>query len=246
MSDQTPPQDPYGQPPANPYGQNPPPGQDPAAPPNPYGQPPANPYAQPGANPYGQAAPPPYGQNPYPAQTSGQPYPAQPYPGSQGGPLGDGLDMYGRPLVNNDPRPGTVTAAGWITLVVSGLTALLFGGFAIAVAVSKDDMVREIEKALREQGTAPDVDANAIYSAAMIVCVLLALWCLIACLLAVFAMRRSNIARILLVISAVIVALLSLLGITSGVSAIWLVACLAVVVLLFTGGAGDWYARRSR
>ena len=99
----TPPQNPYGQPePARtrtasrrghrqqPYGQ-------PPAEPSPYGQPPAE-------NPYGAA---PYGQQPqgYYAQ--------QPPPG----PLGDGLDMYGRPLVQ-EARPGTVTAAGWIALIL--------------------------------------------------------------------------------------------------------------------------------
>ena len=93
----TPPPNPYGQPPTgeNPYGQ-------PAPPPAPYGQPPAGqaPYGQPPAdNPYGQA---PFGQQ----QPQG--YYAQQPPG---GPLGDGLDMYGRPLVR-EARPGTVTAAG--------------------------------------------------------------------------------------------------------------------------------------
>ena len=69
---------------------------------------------------------------------------------------------------------------------------------------------------------------------------------MIACVLAVFAMRRSNVSRILLVISASVAGLLSLLAIGSVVSAVWLLACIAVVVLLFTGGAGDWYARRRR
>ena len=71
-------------------------------------------------------------------------------------------------------------------------------------------------------------------------------WCVIACVLAVFAMRRSNVSRILLVISATVAGLLSLLAIGSVVSAVWLLACLAVVIMLFIGGAGDWYARRRR
>ena len=54
-------------------------------------------------------------------------------------------------------------------------------------------------------------------------------------------LRRSNVARILLVISSAVVALFSLLSITSGVSAVWLVAAIAVIVLLFVGGAGDWF-----
>ena len=76
--------------------------------------------------------------------------------------------------------------------------------------------------------------------------VVVILWCLIACVLAVFTMRRSNAARITLVVSATVAGLLSLLGIQSQVSAVPLLACLATVILLFTGGAGDWFARRPR
>ena len=63
--------------------------------------------------------------------------------------------------------------------------------------------------------------------------------------LAVFAMRRSNGARIGLVVSAALAAILSLIAITSGLSAVSLIGCIAVIVLLFTGGAGAWYAGKS-
>jgi hypothetical protein len=231
-----PPQNPYGQAPEgqNPYGGQPPP-------PNPYGQPPPppNPYGQPprAENPYGQ---PPFPQ-PAPPQ---QPYGQQTY---GGGPLNDGLDMYGRPLVAvKQTRPGTVTAAGWIALVVSGLSALLYGILTFAMIVAKDDVLREIDKAVAEQGGAGDFDAETAFGAVVGVLVVVIVWCLIACLLAVFVLRRSNAARIMLVISAVVAGLLSLLGVKSGVLAIPLLACLATVILLFTGGAGDWFARRPR
>ena len=58
-----------------------------------------------------------------------------------------------------------------------------------------------------------------------------------------FVLRRSNVARILLVISASVAAVFSLIGITSGFSLVPLVACLATIVLLFVGGAGDWFKR---
>ena len=45
-------------------------------------------------------------------------------------------------------------------------------------------------------------------------------WCIAAMVLAVFAMRRSNGARIGLVVSAALAAILSLLAIASGVSVI--------------------------
>ena len=225
----TPPQNPYGQPPAgeNPYGQ-------PPAAPNPYGgQPPAQPaYGQPPAeNPYGQA---PYGQQ----QPQGY-YAQQPPPG----PLGDGLDMYGRPLVR-EPRPGTVTAAAWITLIMSGLTGALFGFITLGMLVAKDDVVSEMDKAFAEQGVTGDFSAEDAYGFFLFALVVLTLWCIIACVLAVFAMRGSNVSRILLVISSVVAGLLSLVAIGSVISAVWLLACIAVVILFFTGGAGEWYQRR--
>ena len=153
--------------------------------------------------------------------------------------------MYGRPL-GNDERPGTVTAAGWITLILSGLTALLFGFFTLAMIVAKDDIIDgDRPGSSLDAGCVPATSTPRTPTASFLVVMLVfTAWCVIACVLAVFAMRRSNVSRILLVISATVAGLLSLLAIGSVVSALWLLACIAVVVLLFTGGAGDWYARR--
>jgi hypothetical protein len=255
----TPPHNPYGGPgPAgpdesgeNPYGQKPP-GQNPYGQ-NPYGQPPAGqqpyrdpssggqPPGQPTDNPYGQ--PPtgnPYAQPPQPHQAYGSPYAPQ-----LGGPLGDGLDMYGRPL-GTDTRPVTVTAAGWITLIFSGLTALLYAILTFAMLVAKDEVLDEINRELVRQDAVGDFNAEDAFGIVLVVLLAFTAWCVIACVLAVFAMRRSNVSRILLVISASVAAVISLLAIGSVISAVWLLACVAVVVLLFTGGAGDWYARRRR
>jgi hypothetical protein len=239
-----------GGPPQNPYGQNPYGGQPPP-PPNPYGQPVQGetPYGQPvqGETPYGQPPPAgnPYGQAPFlqhPAPPQ-QPHGEQPYGGS---PLGDGLDMYGRPLARDD-RPGTVTAAGWITLIVAGLSGLLYALLTLLLLVAKDEVLREFDKQLAEQGGATsDFDSESAFGVVVGLFVVAILWCLIACVLAVFAMRRSNAARITLVVSAVVAGLLSLGGIQSAVSAVPLLACLATVILLFTGGANDWFARRPR
>jgi hypothetical protein len=225
----------------NPYGQNP---QQPP-------QPPQNPYGTgPGEAPYGgQAAPPPYdqtgqapaGQNPYGQQPYAAPYAQQP----PAGPLGDGMDMYGRPL-GNDERPGGVTTAAWITIVMSGLSFLLYGFITLALLIAKDDVTREIDKAIRENNSSTDISAEDAYGVVLAILLIVTIWCLIACVLAVFAMRRSNVSRILLVISSVVAGLLSLLGITSVVSAVPLLACIAVIVLLFTGGANDWFAGRRR
>ena len=250
----------------NPYGQNPP--QQPPQPPHnpygtgtgetPYGQPsepdthagsqpapsqppPPNPYGSQPATPDPYAAPP--QQNPYgvaPAYGS-QPYAQQPPPG----PLGDGLDMYGRPL-GNDERPGGVTAAAWISIVLSGLSFLLYGFITLAMLVAKDDVTREIDKAIRDSNSTTDFSAEDAYGVVVGILLVVTIWCLIACVLAVFVLRRSNVARILLIISAVVAALLSLLGIKSVVSAVPLLAAGTVVVLLLVGGARDWFAGRRR
>lgn len=182
-------------------------------------------------SPYGQ---PPPSENPYGQQPPQNPYGGQPTPYASSG---------------RDPekRPGTVTAASIITLVCAGLGAVLFGLATIALLVARDtiaeDIRREIESdpAFEGTGMPSGDDLTSIFVVVMLV---LLVWCLLACVFAVMAMRRSNVGRILLVVSASISALLSLVAILSGVSAITLIASIAVVVLLFTGGAGDWYARR--
>ena len=63
-----------------------------------------------------------------------------------------------------------------------------------------------------------------------------------ALVLAIFTLRRSNVARILLVVSAVLAALVSLLGVLAIVPLVVTLVCIATVVLLFTGGANQWFS----
>lgn len=190
--------------------------------------------------PYGQQ-PPPYGQQPYGQQPYGQqPGYGQPAYGQQ--PYGyqaPAYSPYG--ASNGDRRPGTVTAAGVITLIFSGLTLALFAIIGIVVVAAKDEFITRIEN----QPGFQDISPNDVVSVVAVVCLVFAIWCIIAMVLAVFTMRRSNGARIGLVISSALVAILSLLGITSGGSAVTLLASIAVIVLLFTGGANEWFGRRN-
>lgn len=211
---------------------------DPNQPPN---QPPGPSSGQPEQppNPYGVT--PPYG-----APVYGQPVYGQPVPPGPGGPPGYGAPGYGAPgygmaqQKDPDKRPGTITAAGIITLVLSGLTLLLFAALAIALIVARDDVVDE----LRGESGLEDFNPDDLVTFLTIAVLVLVFWCLATMVIAVFAMRRSNVARILLVISSSMAALISLLGITSILSAITLIGAVAVIVLLFVGDAGDWYARR--
>jgi hypothetical protein len=209
--------------PPNPYGQPPSPPQYGAQPTQPYGQPyqpyqPAYPqagYAQPG-----------YPQPGYPQPGFPQPaYPA--HPAYQGDP---------------DRRPGTITAAGIVTIILAGLT-LLFGLLLLAVGASGSESFAD---SFREGagGSYDDISDDGINNLMIGIGAGLAVWCVAAIVLAIFTMRRSNAARVLLVISASACGVLSLIAILSVISIVTLIGAIAVVVLVFVGGANDWYARR--
>ena len=175
--------------------------------------------------PYGQE--PPQG-DPYGQQPSG---PASPY-GQQ--------PAWGTAPPAGDKRPATVTAAGWITIVFSGLTVALLGLGVLVFLVARDDFVREIQDVPEFQSSG--IDPDTAVGAVIAILGFLMLWALIALVLAVFVLRRSNVARILLVISSAVTVLFSLLGLSGGGgSAPTLIAAIAVIVLLFVGGAGDWF-----
>ncbi len=172
----------------------------------------------------------PYGQsNPY-----GQPPTGEPSPYGQ-------QPAYGTPAGGGDRRPGTVTAAAWITIAFAGIVTLLFAFTTLGLIVARDQVIAEMEKVPEFQEAGIDADA----AVGVLVAVMLGLvvWSIIAIVLAVLVLRRSNVARILLVISSAVTALLALLTITSGISIVLLIAAIATIVLLFTGGAGDWFKR---
>ena len=201
------------------------PAQEPAQ--QPPGQP-AQPFGQPQ---YGQP-PQDYGQ----PQGYGQPQYGQPQYGQQG--YGQ-PPAYGQAVHDPDKRPTTVTVAGVITLVLSGLVLMLLVLGLAALAVARDEVVDQ----MRGEPGLGDIDPNDIVSVLFVVFGAFIVWCIVAMVLAVFAMRRSNAARIGLVVSSALAATLSLLAITSGVSAIALIGCITVIVCLFAGGASQWYRR---
>ena len=147
-----------------------------------------------------------------------------------------------------DKRPGTVTAAGVITIVFSGLALLLFALAIVMVLVARDTMANELEGQPGLEGVTFDQVVGGI----AVIFGILALWALGAIILAVFAMRRSNGARITLVVSSTVVALfmgLSLLGAQDAapglVPLLVVVAAVTTIVCLFAGGASAWYAGKN-
>lgn len=208
-------------------GREQPPGAPPATPPaqepqQPYGQ--QAPYGQPsGQQPYGQPA----GQQPY-GQPYGSPYGQYGYPGAQPGGSGK--------------RPGTVTAAAVLS-VLGALLGLLAGVILMAgLAIDPDSLSEELrsDPSFDQLGMGLDQVLAVLWVSAAI----LVGWSLSAIVLAIFTLRRQQWARWLLVGSATASALLSLVAIVSIVSILPLILSVATVILLFTGGANAWFARR--
>lgn len=210
--------------------------------PSSYGQPGSSGQPPAGQSPYGQS---PYGQSPYGQQ--GQPQD----PSAGQSPYGQpayGQPTYGQPTYGGygadpDRRPGTVTAAGVITIIFSGIALLLFLFTLIGVVVSRDFILEEVQ---RQGGMGATTQGNQVVVGIAVGTGLLSLWCVGAIVLAIFAMRRSNGARIGLVVSSVVAGLLSLLAILSLVSALPLIACVVVIICLYAGGAGAWFSGRSQ
>lgn len=202
-------------------------GSTPAVPPTPYGQVPQ----QGGPSPFGvppggdpSYGPVPYGHSPYHHNPYGQP------------PLG--MPGYGAPLRDPNARPATVLAAAVITFIMAGLVALVLAVFTLLLVVAPVEFI----DGFRSEGGLQDVgEDDGWFLGILVVLVLLLLWCVAAIVLAAFALRRSNAARIGLVVSSGLAGLVSLVTIMGGVPVVTLAAAIAVVVCLFTGGANGWY-----
>lgn len=180
-----------------------------------------------GSSPQGHSWPPPaYGQQPQQYSSGGQDWGQQ--WGSQRDP---------------DKRPTTVTTAAVLTWVFAGLTAALYLLLVLLLVVDADQLLSALEQepALAEM----NIDPDTVIAALWVVSAVLIFWCFAAAVLAFFALRRANWARYGLVVSAVFSAIFSLLAIASLVSILPLIASIAVIVLLFTGGANQWYSRKA-
>ena len=142
-------------------------------------------------------------------------------------------------------RPGTVTAAGVIAIACSMLCLLVFSILTVTFLVARDDFVDTLNKRAADESQVPDVDPGTLANIAIAVVAAFALWCLAAAAASLLAMRRSRAGRWLLTLSAVVSSLFSVLGTLAFVLPfVFVMASVAVVVLLFTPSANNWYARR--
>jgi hypothetical protein len=107
-------------------------------------------------------------------------------------------------------------------------------------------VLTEVDKAIAEQGATGDFDAEAAFGVFVAIMLVFTIWCVIATVLGVMVLRRGKVARILLIISAVVAGLLCLLMTIGGAyfMVLWLLACVLVVILLCLGDASQWFRDR--
>lgn len=188
-------------------------------------------------------------QQPTDQQVPGQQVPGQQVPGQQAmpGPMPGGQAPsagYGPPVPSK--RPGSVTAASIISIVLSGLTVL--SGIALAVASGPvGDYLRDNPGLLEDEGfSASDQQdvLDAIDAALIGLGVFTVLVGVVGIVLGLLVLKPRPWARILLTIAAALSILLGLLMSLNLIGLPWLAGSIVVIVLLFRGRANDWFAGR--
>lgn len=142
------------------------------------------------------------------------------------------------------PRPSGVIWACVLTWVFAGLTALLTGASAVALAVDRDLLLDEVHRQnpdLADQG----VTDTMLVSATYVMVAAIVLWCLAAAAVAVLVMRRMEWARIVLITSTAMVVALTLAASLLGVFllVVPLLGAVATIALLLRPESAAWFSR---
>jgi hypothetical protein len=193
----------------------------------------------PSAGPGSPPSAPPY---PSPYAAPGPPAQHAPYPAPQQSPYPPAQQAWPQPSPQVRRRPGAVVAACVLTWVFASLAALLMSASALVVAASPDLVLDEVHRQnpeLAEQGVTGSMLQAATYVTAGVV----AVWSLVAILLAVLAFRRSRWARVALLVSsaaAAVACLVASLG--SLLMVVPVFACVATFSLLLKPEVRAWFA----
>lgn len=141
-----------------------------------------------------------------------------------------------------DRRPAGVVIAAVLTWFFAGISTLVFLLVVAMLMFGQDALV----EALRADPRFDDLNVSVddLLAAVWVLSAVAIFWSVAAIALAVLAFRRVGWARIGLVVSAAMTVLFSLGALPT--SLLLMVPAAATIVLLFTGGANAWYARRSR
>ena len=131
--------------------------------------------------------------------------------------------------------------AAWITWVLSSLAVLFFVMIGLVMVAARDDFLRQLER--DPNFRAFDLPTDQVVAALWVMGAIALFWGVSAIVLAWFAYRRANWARVTLVVSSAVTLLISLAAFPVGL--LHTLGAGAVIALLFLGGANQWFARDS-
>ena len=145
-----------------------------------------------------------------------------------------------RPMTRPPARPAAVTAAVWLTWVFSALVAMFFLVAVLVILVDRDAAAREApgEPLVRR----PGLHQPEILGFLWVVSATSIFWSLCAMVLAALVLRRVEIGRRVLLVSAALAGIFCLLAVPVG----WVHAVVAFtcVGLLHRRSTRDWFAGR--
>lgn len=139
-------------------------------------------------------------------------------------------------------RPGTVTIACILAWVFSGMTLLVAGFVLLGTMIDRNAAVDRLRDDPRYDQY--DVDPEQLLNLVAGISVVALVLSIAAIVAAVLAFRGSNAGRIVLAVCAGLSAVISLVAVLACIPIVTLIASVAAVVLLFTGGANEWYRSR--
>ncbi|HET9499898.1 MAG TPA: hypothetical protein VFO98_06530 [Marmoricola sp.] len=173
---------------------------------------------------------------PGPAQPGpAQPGPAQPWGAAWPPPHGPATPLGGP----HAGRPRSVQTACIIATVFTGIS--LLGALVLVVVLLVSPSTLQEQATSMPEWKDSGLDADLLLPALWTWAVVLVLWCVAALVLVWFTWRRSNGARIALIVSAVLAGVVGVLGFP--VTFAHLIGCAAVVGLLASAPAREWFAR---
>lgn len=157
-----------------------------------------------------------------------------------------GSSPYGGPATAAEgARPRQVTTACVLTIASS---ATVFVGIALSLVyllTSRAELIVEIEKELAT-ASYDQVSADAVADVAIGFFVVFLVWALLAIVLAIATLRRSDAARIALVVSSILAALVALLGVLVLLPLAITAAGVIVAVLLLGRDSRAWFASKPK
>jgi len=189
--------------------------------------------------PFPQSSPRPPGPPRPPAPPGGYgAYPPQPPPTGGYQPYGGYGSMPPPPPGSVVPtkRPGTLTAAGVITIIMSSIALLGTGILALVFLFDRTSL--EEDDSMINLANDADVNVKDLVTAFGVLGIIAALMSLAALVLGILLLRNKRV-RIPLVVLSGLSIVMSLLAFPLGL--VWVIAEILVIVFLFSGGAGAWF-----